>query len=238
MKNHLVICVLILLMGGLGGTINYLLNNESREKNKFFNDKYFWSCFIIGIGASILVPLFLNTISSNLINESANDPNKLYIIAGFFLLAAIYSKKFINSIWDRVTKQVNENTQQIRAINKETQPIIEKETEDDFLGKEIFTTISDERRLAYSKNNVNDEFKILNNIINGNYTFRSIKGISEEININESTVIKIIEELIRKDYIGIRDGKDGVKYYITQKGRRYYKSELMKVISWNENKKD
>jgi len=43
---------------------------------------------VIGIGASFLVPLFLNMISSDLMRQMDQDAGKLLVFVGFCLIAA------------------------------------------------------------------------------------------------------------------------------------------------------
>ncbi len=59
------------------------------------------SCFsyiVMGITASFLVPLFLNTISSTLIQDTEKEPAKFFILIGLCIASAVYAKKFIGPV--------------------------------------------------------------------------------------------------------------------------------------------
>lgn len=47
------------------------------------------------------------------------------------MLASIFSEKFINSIWKGIIKDVEENKKDIKKVNENISPIIDKETETD-----------------------------------------------------------------------------------------------------------
>src|SRR5690606_15417158 len=54
------------------------------------------------------VPLFLQTISSDLINQCKDDAKYYLIYAGFCLIASIFSRRFLNTIADKVIKQAEQ----------------------------------------------------------------------------------------------------------------------------------
>ena len=89
----------MITIGAFGGYLNYLHNFDTTEKdqnNSIVRYKY----ILLGIGASFLIPVFLKTISSNLL--SSKDNNDYLIFAGFCLIAAIFSRRFITTIGDKI----------------------------------------------------------------------------------------------------------------------------------------
>ena len=103
-----VIWLIMLFAGFLGGTVNYFQTYAKKEEG---GSRKYWTCIIIGLAASFLVPLFLKTISSNLINcTNAGCPQALdyLVFLGICLIAAIFSRRFIDSIAARILKKVEE----------------------------------------------------------------------------------------------------------------------------------
>jgi hypothetical protein len=103
-ENYPFILILIVIMaasGSLGGLVNYYL---ARSENP--NQSNLKESLVIGIAASFLMPLFLQMISSNLLEGArTSDPLKLFVFAGFCLIAAVSSKAFIRTLSDQVLKE-------------------------------------------------------------------------------------------------------------------------------------
>jgi tetratricopeptide (TPR) repeat protein len=101
----------MLSFGAFGGFVNYQI-----EKNKDIQNSSWIRYITMGIAASFLVPLFLNMISSNLLSNIFNNctpsetnpcaikPENYFILVGFCMVAAIFSKQFIDSIAQRALK--------------------------------------------------------------------------------------------------------------------------------------
>lgn len=97
---HLVTLISIMLISGaFGGLLNYLHSFDvtaGEAQSSVVKYKY----VLLGIGAAFLIPLFLNMISSTLISKA--DNNNYLIFAGFCLIAAIFSRRFITTIGDKI----------------------------------------------------------------------------------------------------------------------------------------
>lgn len=115
----LIVHILIMLFAGtFGGIINYYLDQENREKNKETTRANYRKSIIIGIGASLLVPLFLKMISSDLADLSKMDPATIMVFFGFCLVAAISSRKFIATLSERVLQEVKEAKEKARETEE------------------------------------------------------------------------------------------------------------------------
>jgi YLATT-like protein len=133
MESYLSVLPLLLVMclaGVLGGVINYCLTPKEEKQNV-------WESIIIGVGASLMVPLFLNMISSNLLDVIRGQPptvpgdtSKLLVFSGFCLVAAISSRAFIRTLSDRVLNEAKEAKQEARKA-EETVKEIRTEIETD-----------------------------------------------------------------------------------------------------------
>ncbi len=79
----------MILAGALGGWMNYLMaEKEDPERRSYVKS------LVLGVGASFMVPLLLNMISSNLTELAQGDWLKLLVFAGICLVAAVFSNKF------------------------------------------------------------------------------------------------------------------------------------------------
>jgi hypothetical protein len=120
----------------------------------------------------------------------------------------------------QVAKQrVEEVQQDLRMIRTNLLPLIDTETEQDIhLQDPKILTIQDE--LDVTSNSV---LKILSS---GRFIFRSLAGLCREVNQDESTVLKTLNVLTVRSLAGKVNGKDGVRWHITENGRRVLESTL------------
>ena len=222
-----------ILAGILGGTVNYLLNQNSE-----FSSGDCLKNILIGLVASALVPLFLNMLSSDLIgsirgsDKVPNDPYKYLVFFSFCLIAAVSSRAFIQNLSDRIlneVKQANENSKAAKEkaeaakkkaieIEESIEPIFEKETEADnsnpILKMEFLPAATSEI------NHLDDKDKrILNALTEGNTTFRSKSGIKNSSGLNGTELDDKLFDLEEKSLIKTRESKNGIRWFITQNGR-------------------
>lgn len=183
---------------------------------------------MVGVGASFLVPVILDMVNSELVLESQGDPSRLLIFTGFCLISALVSRFFIDNLSDRilneaqVAKARSEEVQQnLRIMQSELLPLIDTETEQD--GEQD----QDSSELTH----LNDELdvtsaKVLKILSSGRFIFRSLGGVCREANEEESTILKTLHVLVTRSLAGKVSGKNGVRWHITEKGRRVLESNL------------
>src|SRR5690606_11779716 len=124
MDLHLIILIAIMLaIGAFGGFLNYLNNFDTLE-NEHKSGKSRSKYMMLGIGAALLVPLFLKMIESNIIRSGENLD--YLIFAGFCLVAAIFSRRFISTIGDRILEMAK-NAEKMAMESKQKAETARKE---------------------------------------------------------------------------------------------------------------
>lgn len=178
---------LMFIAGFLGGITNYF------RTWKDDNDRIaFWKNVLMGVSASLLIPLFLNMISSGLIEESMADPTKLYVLFGFCLIAALSSKAFIQSMSDRILNEMNKVKERTGEVEKQIEPIVLKESEterDD--GEEIHPSGIRVRGFSFDDN----AKKILKALQSERYSWRTVSGLAKDTKIAKPEVVESIQWL-------------------------------------------
>lgn len=207
------VIIIILIFGVFGGVVNFLLIEDIKSINNktVIRFELFKSIFV-GLAAAFLVPLFLNMISSDLIDQIKTKQSNLLIIAGFCLIASISSKAFIDTISKKILTDFNNR---INEIAEEVKPIIEKETELD--NPNINSNVITDR--IESRKNDSKRIMLLRVLSNGKYTYRSLRGIINELNIEPIVVNKVLSHLISNGFVGQNEGKQGLRFFITDEGR-------------------
>lgn len=216
MGNHIFILAAIMLVSGIfGGLINYYQMNQNTSDSGSLP-----RCIVIGMGASFLVPVILDFVNSDLILEIQGDPSRLLIYTGFCLIAAIAARVVIVNTSDRILReatlaraQSDAAQQELRVLRDELLPLVEAETEQDASLEEGAVPEIDGDLDEVAQ-------KTLKALASGQYTFRSLAGLSKANDSEEAATGKALSQLSSKEMVGKVSGLHGIRWYLTDKGRR------------------
>ncbi|MGV8994170.1 MAG: YEATS-associated helix-containing protein [Flavobacterium sp.] len=221
-QHYLIIIVIILVVGSFAGFTNYLnfyFKNLVKSKYEIF--KY----IISGIGAAILVPLLLNMLSSDLVQESENyNILNYFVFAGFCYIAGYFSDRFITSIGDKVLKDLEETKEKVEKVENATK--VNQETINFIVSAETEADGLESTRKDFQKLNIkkafgddaiqNQQNKIIDSF-SGKFKFRTLKGISKYINDDEVVTKTKLEDLEHRGIIKKLDRADGEDLYALTK---------------------
>ncbi|MBN1642102.1 MAG: hypothetical protein JXA09_12785 [Anaerolineae bacterium] len=136
---YIALIILIMVVSGLlGGLANYFLARRQQrlaevtgggeaeaEEPLVPSPTDLWESLVMGVVAAFIVPLFLSTISSDLLRTGATDRLNLLVFGGFCLVAAIFARAFIRNISDAVLNKLREVGQEaeqaVRVAEQATQ---------------------------------------------------------------------------------------------------------------------
>lgn len=225
MENYLCSIFWITIVTGLlGGTINFLfLENEEKEWYKNL-----LKSLVVGIGASFVVPLFLQTISSNLINQCKQDSMYFFVYAGFCIVASIFSKRFLKTVGDNVLKEAQnaskkaeqaistakENEEKVSAIVAQNTEPSQEESIDEIDLSAVEVDIKEKIKV-----DVNNVFVALKG---SKYTYRTATGLAKEVNSDVKVVTKILEELEMRRIVKHYDSsnRESIVWALTELGHK------------------
>ncbi len=215
---------MMLSCGVLGGLINFFLLKEKQD-----SPLSWWQHAVIGIGASFMVPLFLNMISSGLIDQvqgSASHPpdySKLLVLAGFCLVAAISSRAFITSMSDRVLREVKEVKQEAAKAQEEAAEI--KATMESFVERddgEVAETGSSFSTTDTPPELSADEKTVIGVMANSSFAMRSLSGISKQAEFDKTRANVAITSLMEKNLVAQGISQKGYpRWFLTTAGRMH-----------------
>jgi len=223
MANHIFILATVMLLAGIfGGLVNYYMYGDHDPDATSLP-----RCLVVGIGAAFLVPVILDLVNSELILETQGDPSRLLIFTGFCLISAIASRFFITNMSDRIldaARQAREQSDSVhhdlRIIKNELLPLIDTETEQDLEPDE------EPAIMDYSEDLDVTSSQALKMLSTGRYIFRSLAGLCRESNNDEATMLQTLGVLVSRSLAGKVSGKNGVRWHITEKGRRVLESQM------------
>ncbi len=203
-----VILLIIVLGGSLGGLVSAFISEDADVTWPFCLRR-----MVIGLGAAFLVPLFLNMISSNLLEQAKTTPSAYLIFGGFCIISAVSSKVFISSISDRLIRQVKEVEEKLRAVKESVEPILIKEKEPETRAQ--FATRSEPQSPVSES-----ERSILQALNNGAYSMRTLDGIAKDTSLDFNVVSGYISQLQARGLASKIVGDDKRSFwYLTQLGK-------------------
>mgnify|MGYP001183775162 FL=1 len=235
MDHTLKLLLVMVASGLLGGVVNFIYSySNGRKKMVQFVDLL--KSMITGVAAALLIPIFLNTISSNIVKESETDDGKLLVFAGFCVIAAVSSKAFIKAISGRVLERVNRIEEDVQAVKSEVKPMVLKHSEFDEAKRR--KEKADGRNSPVQANSagetVPDEtksIKVLEKLADSDYAFRSIEGLARDVNMEPEQVQECLEHCVSSGLAGQIENSLGVRFYITEDGQSH-------LLSYNGQNKE
>ncbi len=108
---------IMILAGLLGGVANYFLGERNVESTWKDLAKY----AVLGVVAALTVPLFLNMISSNLLDMARTRPINLFVFAGFCLIFVLFSRRFVENVVNRLLQQLGQIRGEVDRIKEGNQ---------------------------------------------------------------------------------------------------------------------
>lgn len=217
MANLILILAAVMSIAGVfGGLINYYQMTQDRD-----DEAALPRCIVMGIGAAFLVPVILFFVQSDLINEIQTDASKLLIYTGFCLIIAIASRLVLTSTPKRILREATmaraqaEGVQhQLRVLQDEILPLIDTEIETEQALDDNSGPVEAEEELDIAGT------KVLKTLGCGRHIFRSMAGLCREAEADETTIQKSLNVLVSRQLAGRINTKKGVRWYLTEKGRR------------------
>lgn len=203
-NNEVLVLFIIIVSGGLGGLANYLTTDiENHEERPLFKR------VVVGAIAAVVVPAFLNLISSSTISDVMSSTD-YFVFAGFCLLAGFSSKAFLTSMSKGLVDRLKSVEERQSTLESEVDPIVEKETE-----------LDDDEALEVKSLNLSENDQIvLAALGNPKYTRRYLKGIVAETNLDTQQALLSLEKLKAMELVRHKTNNNSELFWLTQKGRK------------------
>ena len=115
--HMLVILAIMVIAGVLGGFANYFLSDRQGQLGPRDWLKY----AVLGVVAALTVPLFLNMISSTLLEGARTKPIDLYVFAGFCLIYVVASRRLFENAAIRLMAQMEQMKREVGHLKQQKQ---------------------------------------------------------------------------------------------------------------------
>jgi hypothetical protein len=222
--------------GLLGGTANYLLlHKDDPEYAKRSRS------FVLGLVASLLAPLFLKTISSDMLDKissiryGSGVPFDFFVFTSFCLLVAVFSRTFAETVAKRLATEVEKAKReskdaQTRAIlaeerASEVEPMLRQEMEQrtEPLPESVRNTIPPSLQDLPVDHT---DRELLRALFSGQYSYRTVSSLAEEVQMEEPDAVKRLERMREQALAGKKTTPTRNLWFLTDKGCNWLEAQV------------
>ena len=214
-----------MLIAGIAGGLTNFFHTRPKEEGEnpwygLFVEFHLWKCIVSGIVASFVVPLFLVTTKSDLLNQieasASSFSSDHLVLAGFCLLAAFSSRAFLDSLAKKALLLAEESKETSQANQKQIEVLeevsgVESDDEETIASpKNLTTTLS------------SNESTVMKALLDPRWTFRSLSGLVKDSGLTNEQVRKTLDGLVRRRFANTSVRKIGCRWYATALGRSLF----------------
>jgi len=212
----LVILVIMVIAGIVGGVANFYLSERQGEAGRRDLGKY----LTLGVTAALTVPLFLNMISSNLLEAARTRPVDFFVFAGFCLIYVVSSRRLFENVANRLRFQMDQMKREMVEIKEQRQevqvsPVAREEVAVSSESSAGRAAENGKEALAYN------DIEILRALAEENYVFGNLAGLTEKTGLAREQVSARLTVLKNLGIIETRINDKGVlHWYVSPKGKQ------------------
>ena len=220
LDSYMLMVLLIMVAAGvLGGIANYYLSDRQGD-----NGRRDWGKFLIlGVIAALTVPLFLNMISSNLLEAARTRPVDFFVFAGFCLIYVVASRRVFENAANKLMGQMDQMRREMGQIKQQRQDVppplaVPPREEPSAAVTEAPVAIKPEvvrESLSYN------DIEILRALAEDSYVYGNLVGLTDKTGLARDLVSTRLTVLKNFGIIETRiNDKNVLHWYVSPKGRQ------------------
>ncbi|MBI4988815.1 MAG: hypothetical protein HZC23_08360 [Rhodocyclales bacterium] len=216
---HLILILGIMVATGLlGGLANFFLNERDTGTPWRTAGKH----MVLGVVAALTVPLFLNMMSSHLLEATRLKSSDLFVFAGFCLLYVVVSRRFFENIAAHLMRQVEQVRREVKHLQYSTErgaapaPPAPRASEPEAAPEAAPASIVELPRNAVSFGDI----ELMRAVAEGNAIYGANTGLATKTTLPKEQVAPRLAALKAMGLIESRiDERNVVRWYMTTKGK-------------------
>ncbi len=218
---HLILILGIMVATGLlGGLANYFLNERDSGTPWRTAGRY----MVLGIVAALTVPLFLNMMSSHLLEATRLKSSELFVFAGFCLIYVVVSRRFFENLAAHLMQQMEQMRREVKHLQhsseRSTVPApaqaASRIAEPEPAPEPPPASIVELPRNAVSFGDI----ELMRAVAEGNAIYGANTGLAAKTTLPKDQVAPRLAALKAMGLIESRiDERNVVRWHLTQKGR-------------------
>ena len=216
--GHLIIILGIMVAAGLlGGLANFFLNE--RDSNSPWGSA--GRHMVLGVVAALTVPLFLNMMSSHLLEATRLKSSELFVFAGFCLLYVVVTRRFFENIAANLVRQVEQVRRDVKHLQYAGEraasgPVIPRPAEPEAAPEPAPASVVELPRNAVSFGDI----ELMRAIAEGNAIYGANTGLAAKTTLSKDQVAPRLAALKAMGLIESKiDERNVVRWYLTPKGK-------------------
>jgi hypothetical protein len=222
----LIILGIMVLAGILGGVANFFLSDRQGELVPRDWIKY----SILGVIAALTVPLFLNMISSNLLEAARTRPVDFFVFAGFCLIYVVASRRVFENAANKLLSQLDQVKRDVSHLKQqkhEAPPSAPVREEAPVMVEAAAKSEPAKEVLSYN------DVEILRAIAEENYVYGNLAGLTDKTGLGRDLVSNRLTVLKSLGIIETRiSDKNVLHWYVSPRG----KQTLGEILAQGERK--
>lgn len=222
----LMILGIMILAGVLGGVANYFLSDRQGELSSRDGFKY----ATLGVIAALTVPLFLNMLSSNLLEAARTRPVDFFVFAGFCLIYVVASRRLFENAANKLLSQLDQVKRDVNHLKQQKReapaPVAVRE-ESPAVAAEPAKAEPPKDSLSYN------DVEILRAIAEENYVYGNLAGLTDKTGLGRDLVSNRLTVLKNLGIIETRiSDKNVLHWYVSPRGKQM----LGEILAQGERK--
>ena len=215
----LMVLVIMIAAGVLGGIANYFLSDRQGDTGRSE-----WGKFLaLGVIAALTVPLFLNMISSNLLEAARTRPVDFFVFAGFCLIYVVASRRVVENVANKLMGQMDQMRGEMGRIKQQhleaSAPVaIALREEPTSAVSEAAAPVKPEvvrESLSYN------DIEILRALAEDSYVYGNLVGLTDKTGLARDLVSTRLTVLKNFGIIETRiNEKNVLHWYVSPKGKQ------------------
>ncbi|MFC5303117.1 YEATS-associated helix-containing protein [Azospira restricta] len=221
----LMVLGIMILTGILGGVANYFLSDRQGELSSRDGLKY----AVLGVIAALTVPLFLNMISSNLLEAARTRPVDFFVFAGFCLIYVVASRRLFENAANKLLAQLDQVKREVGQLKQQQGevPVAVREEPAAVPLEPVAKVEPAKESLSYN------DVEILRAIAEENYVYGNLVGLTDKTGLGRDLVSNRLTVLKSLGIIETRiSDKNVLHWYVSPKGKQM----LGEILSQGERK--
>ena len=213
LDSYMLIILLVMFVAGvLGGVANYFLRDRPADAD--LRERRDWVKYpLLGVIAALTVPLFLNMISSNLLEAARTRPVDLFVFGGFCLIYVVASRRLFENVANRLLGQMDQVKRDMGQLKdwQEAQPAPRDEPVLEAAPR------AEPPREALTYNDV----ELLRAIAEESYVYGNLAGLTEKTGLGRDLVSSRLTVLKNLGVLETRiNDKNVLHWFVSPRGKQ------------------